>query len=562
YDLTYLMPNVPVKDYVEFARRGPYSPFFDTKLGNYVRQSNILNLIAEKAGEIERIKSNHKEIVAAYERVKLAFDEAQKELQAAEAAYSSLSKRLDTLNNRLLDASNEEEKAELRKALDEATKAKEKEGPEYNERLRTARKQFYRITPEYVEAKSVYDTAVPNIDILRTEIVSLVAIFETINSLSANNFAANERSLQAFETTTVGTATASYSIWSDEEARLRNVLSTYGRRESYFRNHSVARLPIHNIRLKKPQSISTQGSISGGLNGSTSISFASVGAKSDSLVVADGAQSTSYPIFTKDNQFVTPEMKTLSGDGAGTYSNLVTRGALCTGNSQARYNWPVKTVFNSGGHQSTIEFKVYGFKPRTSNVLAQSIALEYDYYVRSEPTGANCTLNINKFRSFVTDNGSSGFLFWRTSWSQAERQQIEQSGINCHILLSPNGENPDYKEQAKQVEALRQAMMQEIAAEFILTYAKQWDVSQRQGALPKNRDALVTAGNALESLCGTNVYCALASIALKSGDELFGSHADRIKNRDYLSGTIRRSYDETSWTLSFGQAVIDLFVSL
>ncbi len=492
----------------------------------------------------------------------MAFDEAQKELQDAEAAYSSLSKRLDTLNSQLLDATDEEEKAELRKVLDDARNAKESEGPERKERLRFARREFNRISPQYIDAKSTYDTTVPNIEALRTEIVSLVAIFETINNLSANNFAANERALQAFETTTVGTAKASYSIWGDEEARLRNVLSTYRQRESYFRNHTVARLPIHNVRLKKPQNISTQGSISGDLNGNTSIALARVGVQSDSLIVTDGEHTTSYPTFTKDNQSVTPESKTLSSDAAGTYNNLVTRGALCTGNSQKRHNWLVKTVFNSGGHQSTISFNVYRFKPRTSNILAQSIALEYDYYVRSDPTGANCTLDINKFRSFITDSGSSGFLFWRTSWSEAQRQQIERSGIICRILLSPSGENPNYKEQARQVEALRQTMMQEIAAEFILTYAKQWDVSQRQGALPKNRDALNIAGGALESLCGTNAYCALGSVALKAGDELFGTHADRVKNRDYLSGTIRRSYDETSWTLSYGQAVIDLLVSL
>lgn len=112
------------------------------------------------------------------------------------------------------------------------------------------------------------------------------------------------------------------------------------------------------------------------------------------------------------------------------------------------------------------------------------------------------------------------------------------------------------------IESIRQAMMQEIAAEFILTYAKSWEISQRQPAIPNPGAAAFKAGAALMTLCGENIYCAVAGIVLKTGNELFGSNASKTKNRDFMSGSIYRSYEESSWTISNGQAVIDLTVPL
>lgn len=560
YELTYLMPKVSTRNYVDFAKNGPYSPFFDAKLGNYVRHASIMNRIMQKVEEISEIKNNNKALVIAYEEVKIKLEQAQAEYSAAEASYEQLNRNILSLLELLKVTTDAEEKAHIEKSLIEARKYKETEELARKERLRLALKELLPLKPQYAQIKANYDATVPNIENLNSDIASLEAIYESIHRLSVNHLNTNERALQAFESTTVGMASASYSIWADEEARLREVLATYGRRND-FSKHSVSRLPIHNIRLKKPVGNVALSHISGSFNGNTSMKVISAGASPDGLSIADHSKLSTNPIFIKNQQFVLPQIETLSGDGAGTYTNLVTRGAYCTGSSQ-RNSWRVKAEFTDEKVKFETQFDVYGYRPRTANVLAQSVALDYEFFVRSDPIKANCTMQISKFRDFVVNSGSSGILFWKTAWSETDRKRMDQSGIVCNITMSPSGQSPDYKEQEKRIELIRQAMIQEIAAEFILTYAKSWEVTQRQPALPKNNNAAFTAGVALEALCGLNPYCAVGSIILKTGDELFGSQADKVKNRDYLSGSIRRSYDETSWTLSNGTAVIDLLVRI
>lgn len=562
YQLTYLMPDISPEQYVDFAKNGPFSSFFDAKLGNYVRHSGVLNQIVGKISEIDRIKQENQDIIIAYETAKINFEQAQKEFDAADAAYNELTEHIVSLRELLTETDDNDERVRLETALQEARRVKEEEGPELKERLRLARREVHAIRPVYANAKATYDATIPDVEQISADIKSLSSIFEAIHEISIRNYEANERALKAFENATVGLASASYSIWGDEASRLQDVLSEYSNRSRYFMGYSVSRLPIHNVRLKKPVSSNTSSGLSGHFNGDTSTRIASMGMASDGLLVAHNSEPAKYPVFTKDAQAVVPEIKTLAGDGAGTYQNLITRGALCTGNSERKNGWSVSTIFKSGDLEIENNFEVHVYQPRTTNVLAQSVALEYDFYARSEPTKVSCSLDTTKFSSLVASSGTGGFLFWRTSWSETERRKVEQSGIICKVKLSPSGENPDHKEQNRYVESIRQAMMQEIAAEFILTYAKSWEISQRQPAIPNPGNAAFKAGAALMTLCGENIYCAVTGIILKTGNELFGSNASKANNRDFMSGSIYRSYEESSWTVSNGQAVIDLTVPL
>jgi|GEM_PF-2781157 len=561
YQLTYLMPQVSQADYVEVAKKGPFSSFFDAKLGNYVRHSFVLNQIVDKINEIDRIKKANKNVIIDYDIAKNGFEQAQNEFDLADAAYAELSKNILSLKELIIEVDDADERIRLETALKDARQTKVEDGPELKDRLREARREVHRLRPPYEKAKAVYEATIPNIEQLHADIKSLSAIFEAINELSIKNFETNERALKAFESSTVGLASASYSIWGDEVARLQNILAS-GKDHFHYFGYNVARLPIHNVRLKKPIISKTSGSLSGSFNGDISSKLETVGMSNDGLMVSDGSEISRYHVFTKNRQAVIPEVKTLSGDGAGTYQNLITRGALCTGHSEHRNSWPVNTIFKSGDLEIENNFQVFSYKPRSSSILAQSVALEYDFYARSDPTKVSCTLDVTKFNSFLANAGTSGFLFWRTSWSETERHRLDKSGLDCQVKLSPSGENPRHDEQSQYVESIRQAMMQEVAAEFILTYAKSWEISQRQPAIPDPGRASYRAGVALMTLCGANVYCAVGSIVLKAGNELFGSNAGKTKNQDYTSGIIHRSYEESSWTVSNGQAVIDLTVYL
>ncbi len=561
YNLTYLMPDVPVKEYVNFAKNGPFSPFFDSKLGNYVRSSSLLHQILKKAAAIEALKGEHPEVIASYEKAKFNFENAQSAFNKAEAAYLELDKKVAMLSQLLMNAETQEEREKIKTLLLEAKEIRADEAKERKTILASAQKEVYAQQALYADAKELYDRTFPRLENLNADLAALTTIFETIDSLSAKNFAANEQKLQEFEATGVGIASASYSIWDDEEARLQNVVSAFSQNNPFYREFSVARLPIHNIRMKKPVSSFIAGKISGDFNGTTSIMAASKGTSADSLLIGDETSGADYPIFIKNGQMVSPQILTLSGDGAGTYNNVVSRGAFCTGKT-GRESRTINTVIDSDSLRISSNFEVPFYAPRRSNMLSQSVALEYDFFTRSEPTNVSCTLNMSKFRSFISKVGESGFLFWRTSWTDVQRKRMDTSGISCNVEISPFGENPDFLQQKKYVADIQQAMMQEIAAEFILNYAKTWEITQRQSSLPDNSKSAYHAGVALMTLCGPNVYCAVGAIVLKTGKELFGAGSDTVSNQDQLSGTIERSYSESSWTTSNGQAIIDLSVSL
>lgn len=562
YELTYLMPNVSERRYVEFAKKGPYSPFFDYKLGNYVRHMEIINSIMQKYSAITEIEEQNSELIKNFTEIKLAYDEAQKEYEIAQAAYKELSKRIASLTDQLSSTNDAKERDAIMEEVKEARKIKREEKKERRERYNEARKKLNRLTPKYAKIRAQLNSTVPNLSEDKNKLASLTAMFDTINKLSLNTFAANEKGLEAFENTTVGVASASYSVWANEEASLREVLTRYAQRGPYFEDYQVARLPIHNIRIKKPQNRITNSSISGNFNGNTSTKLIGTGFTSDSLAITNDSHFSTNPIFTKDSLAVRPEIKTLAHDGADNFGNPITRGTFCTGSSK-RYGWDVETIIKQHRKEDKIKFTVYGLKPRQSNLLAQSVALEYEYFVRTDPIAVRCQLNITDFKEKIIDTGSSGFLFWRKDWDESELNQIKDSGLSCELLMSPAGEYYDLEGNRNRLESIRQAMIQEVAAEFILTYAKSWETVQQPTSIPtKKDDAVIRAGVALGSLCGTNMYCAIGSIVLKSGKELFGAQFDNTRHKNYLQGIIRRSYEENSWTVKLGHAVIDVVVTL
>lgn len=564
YDLTYLMPDVPVEDYAEFAKKGPFTPFFDTRVGNYVRYASIINRMTNKMDEISQLKSKNSKIVEEFEIARANFEQAQAEYNDADAAYGELIRKIQSLVDLLGHTNDDEKRARIREAIDEANRIMDQEGPKREERLSKAINEINRVRPIYVSTRAAYNAAIPNIEDLNEQVASLFKIFEHINNVAMSNFVANEKSLQDFESSTVGIAKASYSIWGDEESRLQNVLSSFNLERPYFRQYGAARLPIHNIRLKKPKGIEMSGAVSGSfLSGDTSTVITNMGSTSDGMLIGNVTKASKYPIFIKDDEQVTPAIQTLSGDGAGTYNNLVTRGSFCTGNSKRR-SWMVESQFMVDESPIKSRFEVYSYQPRTTNILAQSVALEYDFYVRSKPIKVDCSLDVSRFRTFTATSGSSGILFWRKSWSSADRTRADNSGIVCQVNVSPSGDYPNYKEQNEYAQSIQQAMMQEIAAEYILTYAKSWEIYRYQPAVPDINPGkgAYKAGTALMALCGTNIYCAIGGIILKTGNELFGSHSHRDTNYDHLTGKIHRSYEENSWTTSSGQAVIDLTVNL
>ncbi|MCX4028270.1 hypothetical protein H0A36_06240 [Endozoicomonas sp. SM1973] len=556
YNITY---NMPSGDLQAAAKAGPFSPYFDSQFGNYVRQTTILDKMANKIAEIDRLKEKNKTIVAKYTKYKFEFDTAQADFDKADSELKALSSKITELISLLGLATDEEEIAALKEAIAEAKQNAKEKTPEAKAAYKEAYKRLIKVRPLYSQALGDYQAAIPNIEEIEQQISTLSRIFVTFNNSSIEAWDRSEEIRQKLETTPVGIAAASYSIWGQEETLLRAAVNRYSSINHFFHGYTVSRLPIFNIKGHAKRDMKINNNVSGSTIGTSTLSHSTVGDTGNSHAVSTNTDVPEH-MFTKDGATVEPEAKTLKNNGAGNFRNVVTRGAYCTGSSTPQQNI-VKAEYKTSNYSFNPEITVPYYKSRSSNVLAQTVAFDYDYFVKTDPINVSCRLDIEKFQSFIASKGSSGFLFWRKSWSETERKRIDKSGMKCDVDISPSGANPDPLKERQRIEDIRQMMIKEIAAEFILTYAKSWKISQNSPVVP-NGEGAKAAGTALMSLCGGNMYCQVGSIILKNGAELFGSNKGRTKNKDFLKGVISRHYKEQSFTINHGTAVVDVNVRL
>ncbi|RYZ86764.1 MAG: hypothetical protein EOP04_13200 [Proteobacteria bacterium] len=266
------------------------------------------------------------------------------------------------------------------------------------------------------------------------------------------------------------------------------------------------------------------------------------------------------PIFSQNGVLMEPRINLLQGNGGGTFQNLITRGAFCTGSSE-RYTEIVEKQVDRGGAPSVFDITVGVYKTRQSNVLAQSVSLNYSYNVKNDPSDVECTMDISKFNTQISSKKTSGFLFWRKSKTSEQRAQDAQSGIDCKV----NAEDGAVGGHERML-AIKDAMISEIGAEYILQYAESYEVFTSKEApvavLPNPGPAADKMGTALGALCGANVYCQVGTIVLKTGNELFGSASGGASSTDTVSGKITRKYNEHTYTTLKADATVDLEVSL
>ena len=118
--------------------------------------------------------------------------------------------------------------------------------------------------------------------------------------------------------------------------------------------------------------------------------------------------------------------------------------------------------------------------------------------------------------------------------------------------------------EAQQLAAIKQAMIQEINAEFLQTYARSFDTVMNSGeyvssSLNDPSGLVSQVGYGL--LCATSPACMVTNIVWRTGMEMFGSQSNTTNVEQYMRGRISRSYNENGYRAVIGSATINLTVS-
>lgn len=210
---------------------------------------------------------------------------------------------------------------------------------------------------------------------------------------------------------------------------------------------------------------------------------------------------------------------------------------------------------NENGTTQKNVMTIRRYVPRSEPVLKPSFALNYEYFVKAEPMDVTCHLNQDTFFKSIQDSGSSGFLFWRHSWSDNDLTQAQSEGISCKVNSSPIGDDINLQRQMES--DIVESFSKDLAAEAILLRAKEWKVTQADVALPAPSQGFKMIGTGVLAICGGNPYCMVGGIVLKSIEELFGSQTASGNNTYHYSTDLTRNFNYDGFTVDRASVIVD-----
>ncbi|RYZ54726.1 MAG: hypothetical protein EOP07_15510, partial [Proteobacteria bacterium] len=289
--------------------------------------------MAQAIEKIESTKSQHSAEVQEFETAQAEYQLALDSQTEAKTQLDSYSLRLRSLTDSVALISTPEGIAILKDQIAAVQAEFNEQRPILAKEIAESNVKVNKARTRLAAATGAYNAVIPDETKLMNRITLLSNLFDTLQDSSKRVFTDNNILLTTLETTGVGVASASFTIWGDEEARFRNILSQTNP------DYQVSRLPIYDIRLNPVQSNSTPSTLA-----STETRIGSTLNNSNALAFVNNATpplaNTTSPdlaIFESANKPVVPQTSVLTGSGTGTYQTLVTRGSYCTGNSARHY---------------------------------------------------------------------------------------------------------------------------------------------------------------------------------------------------------------------------------
>jgi hypothetical protein len=575
YSLTYNVPAVPPAQWAKFAREnGPFSPFFDLMYGDAIRNGSLLQQIATRIGSAQAIREQHAAEYQAYLATKGTYDDAVQTRGRIQAEMDAFDARIDGLLKRLDLATEPDSIAELRAEIAEAKEDRKKNLPPLKREYAKADVAVDDAFKPYNTAKAAWDRFAVDLATLDHEVESLSKIVATMRKSYQDSFQLSRETLEAFEGSLVGYASAAYTIYGSEVTAGREALAGVG-----DTSWIVSPVPLFNVTLA-PERWSSPAILS------PSPGTKAVGARVEGTVpgpATDGAVNVgtgtepAKPTF--QDVYGNPlasvagnpvqDRKVLPNEAAGSYRAAVTRAAYCAGSSTTP-NESFTVPLDIGTPNSSNEVTVSRPKltQRTTNVLAQSVALSYSYYVDAEPINVRCDMNVSKFLDFAQNQGDIHILFWGNKWDDVTRKQTADSGISCKSKISPTADGQEAEQKAF-IQEQEDRAMREMAAEFIGLFAKTWEVSSndRSSLLAAERKPGAAMADALGD-CKKKILffevddpaCSYSKAVFKASDEVFGFREGSHKLKDSMQAHVYRDYSYDEYRRVSGVAAIDLTV--
>jgi hypothetical protein len=368
--------------------------------------------------------------------------------------------------------------------------------------------------------------------------------------------------LDTVETKTVGFATASYTVWGEEQARLAAILAANNS------PYAAQRLPIFNVNFIKSSPVSNSSSVVQNSSAEQLIGGQNINKQVSTFGIRAPEANSSFQagsfaqMFDRVNNKIVDvgirEKKVV--DNSFTFNSLITQGLYCSGKSErdtSVVNWGMKNDLKATLTRTLIPAK------RTHPVLSQSVKVKYDYYEKTDPIAVTCSLQIDKFESFARNAGSNRFLFWGKKWDHAERERVNNNGLYCNLDTNAQAGTPQV--DSARTQEIYQSLMQDLAADYILNFASDYDVIATQPVGPIMNEGgqyAQSVGPAMTTLCGANVYCQIANVVFTALDELIEARSGKISREDTQRGTMTRSYSERSYTIAKDESLSTFEVRL
>lgn len=563
FALTYRLPAA--SEFETKAAQGAYSPYFDLQYGNYYRFGNLITTLGLKIASAELLKE--KPEYAAYKVADDRLKAKDDQIEEVKGRLSQLDQAVNTAAT-LLSVATPDQVAGAKEVLQLAVADRASKTPALVSQKAALEAERIPLQDAYFTAKQAWLPYDADLVRLADGITQAETAMAVVDKVANEVFGRNEKTLQAFETKIVGLASASYSIWGTEASAMQAALAQV----PWFlgKTFGVRQLPIFNVSLSSK--IASNAHLAGSNDVSSSpqvdtvltpknISFKTFGNKVGDLLSGTALESDIWVFKSKTGKPLRP-IKTTPSASSGTFSSDINQGVYCMGSSNRGPAVRSSAFMPIGGIRKAYFIDSYQYRPRPNRVMAQSVALNYNYHVKSDPLRASCRLDVTKSMDYVRNSGEWNFLFWGEKWDDTRRTSDSFNGITCATDENPTDSSPNSGDNQGRLDALRTKAVNEITTEFLMTYAKSWrtEVVDAPQNIPDRSKFFSSIGTGLEAICGPNVYCKVTSVVLKSFDEIAGSRSGSTSHQEEFKGVITRNYNEQSFRTIPGDAVIDVVV--
>ncbi len=532
-----------------------YSPAFDSKMGVAARNSNVLRQILEQKRKVSEYVDTHHEIYGSY--------------VSSEAAYTLAKADLDTIN---------EEIKELREhfvttlALENDEARKNQLIVDFKANLTNLVAKKEQINAYEIDKREKFHKALENWAPYKDELkwltdveANLTQSFNQLQSVSDRAFSASEELIRALETKVVGYASTGFALSPDKEVAMLNKRIA----EQGVSYHAQA-LPVFNVRLN-PGVTKNINKVKDGLQG-LDYELVTYHMPSDTQVTLGTSKSfVQMPMQLQQNGKAPEQVKFLMADmdgsfgGAESFEMPVTQGAVCGYPTTETVNYDVKDSDNHSYSRTVTTVRYQNPEPNRP-IFVQNVALRYNYYKAAEPLSGSCSLDVNKTSTYVRNAGYEKSWSWFSvnthTWDDTKKTMTNDMGLTCMLKQRPQGATP---EEAKEKNiAFEKALYQDIFNMFIVTYAKEYEVTPiKPELLSTDSRFFRDIGNSVMSLCGPNLYCQVGGIVLKALDDLVGErHTGTTSDSTTVKGVLKREAYVDGYLISEGQTNIEMRVCL